>query len=183
MKSEEKVNKASNVFALCTGAVAKFRNNRMSPLAHRVSTILLHSGAKSRDFLRLNRLGICMSHSETIRKQKEMGKSHDTLALMWKREIEENKRCELFLREIKSKQIPVFGDDDMVLEVKIDVSENILSSYRYYSKETYNTCLATLRKDLAEGDAITDDTLECCLISMSQRGISHPKFRYVNHGY
>jgi hypothetical protein len=63
----------------------------MSALAHRVSVILLHSGAKRRDFLRLNRLGICMSHSETIKKQKEMGKSHDIQALMWKSEIEINK--------------------------------------------------------------------------------------------
>ena len=40
-----------------------------------------------------------------------MGKSHDALALMWKSEIEANKRCELFLREIKSKQVPVFEDN------------------------------------------------------------------------
>ena len=47
VKSEQKVTKASNVFALCTGAVAKFHNSKMSSLAHRVSTILLHSGANT----------------------------------------------------------------------------------------------------------------------------------------
>ena len=177
VKSAKKISKANNVFALCTGAVAKFRNNKMSALAHRVSTILLHTGAKSRDFLRLNRLGICMSHSETIKKQKEMGKSHDTLPLMWKSEIELNKRCELFLREIQFNQVPVLEDNDMVLDVIINTSENILSSYRYNSKEVYNICMAELRKDLAESDAITDDVLECYISSMSRKGISHPKYR------
>ena len=105
VKSEQKFSKASNVFPLCTGSVAKFRNNKMSALAHRVSTILLHSAVKSRDFLRLNSLGICMSYSNTIKKQKEMWKSHDALALMWESDIEVNKRCELFLRGIKSNQV------------------------------------------------------------------------------
>lgn len=177
VKSVTKISKATNVFALCTGAVARFRNNRMSALAHRVSVILLHSGAKSRDFLRLNRLGICMSHSETIKKQKEMGKSHDIQALMWKSEIEINKRCELFLREIKSNQIPVFEDNDMAYDVIINTSESTLSSYRYYSKQVYDICMAALRKDLAESDSITDDVLECCISSMSHEGISHPKYR------
>lgn len=93
-----------------------------------------------------------------------------------------NKRCELFLREIKSNQVPVFEDNDMVYDVIIDTSESILSSYRYYSKQVYDICIAALRKDLAESDscdAITDDVLECCIISMSHKGISHPKYRQV----
>ena len=179
VKSDKKVSKVSNVFALCTRAVAKFCNNKMSALAHRVSTGLLHSGAKSHDFLRLNRLGICMSHSETIKKQKEMGKSHDAVVLMWKSEIEVIKRCELFLREIKSNQVPVFEDNDMALDVIIDTSESILSYYYYYSKEVYDICMTSLRKGLAESDVITDDVLQRCIISMSQTVISHPKYRYV----
>ena len=122
--------------------------------------ILLQSGAKSRDFLHLNRLGICMSHTETIKKQKEMGKSHNAFALMWKREIEANKRCELFLREIKSKQVPVFEDNDMALDVIIDTSESLLSSYRYYFKKVYDIRMAALRKDFAENDAFTDEFLQ-----------------------
>ena len=58
-----------------------------------------------------------MSHSETIKKQKEMGKSHDAVVLMRKSEIEVIKRCELFLREMKSNQVPVSEDNDMALGV------------------------------------------------------------------
>ena len=114
--------------------------------AHRVSTILLHNGVKSRDFLLLNSLGICMSYSNTIKKQKEMGKSHDALALMWESDIEVNKRCELFLRGIKSNQVMTW----FFLDVIIDTSESILRSYHYYSKKVYDICKAALRKDFTD---------------------------------
>ena len=68
-KNETKMTRATNVSALCTAAAAKFRNSRMSAFAHRVSVILFHSGGKSHDFTTLNKLGICMSHTETISKQ------------------------------------------------------------------------------------------------------------------
>ena len=69
-KNETKMTRATNVSALLyTAAAAKFRNSRISAFAHRVSVILLHSGGKSHDFTRLNTLGICKSHTETISKQ------------------------------------------------------------------------------------------------------------------
>ena len=70
-KKEDKAAKEVNVTSLCSAAIAKFRNQRMSAYAHRISVILIHSGAKSQDFRRLNQLGICMSHGET--------KSNDSL--------------------------------------------------------------------------------------------------------
>ena len=69
--TKTKPEKAANILALCSSALAKFRNERMSPPAYRISVILLHSGAKSQDFTRLNNLGICMSHASTISKQKQ----------------------------------------------------------------------------------------------------------------
>ena len=80
--------KISNVIALSSAIVARCRNNKLSAVAHRISAILIHSGAKSSDFSRLNRLGICMSHDQTIKKQVEMGKSYDAQILSWKEEVE-----------------------------------------------------------------------------------------------
>jgi hypothetical protein len=175
-QGDKKKIKATNVFALCTGSAARFRNNRMSAYAHRVSTILLHSGAKSRDFMRLNRLGISMSHSESIKKQKEMGKSHDIKVLMWKNEAELNKKCVLLLEEIRNKQVPVFEEDDMELEVTIHSSESTLTSYNFYSKEVYEELNNNLFKNR---DFITGDELESSIRSITRKGISHPKYRYV----
>ena len=76
-KSEEKFNKAVNCLALVISVIAKYKNHLMSAYAKRISTILLHSGAKARDFTRLNHLGICTSHKQAIRDQHEMGKKHD----------------------------------------------------------------------------------------------------------
>ena len=68
-------------------------------------------------------------------------------------------------------------NNDMALDVLINTSESLLSSYHYYSKEVYDICMAALRKDFAENDAVTDDVLQRCIISMSHTGISHPKYR------
>ena len=98
--TKTKPEKAANVLALCSSALAKFRNERMSALAYRISVVLLHSGAKSQDFTRLNHLGICMSHASTISKQKQMAKEHDSLVCTWKMDLEAAKKCELLLMEV-----------------------------------------------------------------------------------
>ena len=51
--------KISNAIALSIAIMARCRNNKLSAVAHRISAILIHSGAKSSDFTRLNELGIC----------------------------------------------------------------------------------------------------------------------------
>ena len=47
LRSEVKSNKAVNVLALCSASVVKFRHQRMSALAYRISVILLHSPTES----------------------------------------------------------------------------------------------------------------------------------------
>lgn len=68
-KSEEKEMKVSNAIALATSATSRTRNQRMSALASCISVILLLSGAKTQDFARLNKLGVSMSHRQSIRLQ------------------------------------------------------------------------------------------------------------------
>lgn len=55
-----------NSLALASSVIAHLQNPRMSALAKRVSTVLERSGSKADDFMRLNPLGICMSHDQVI---------------------------------------------------------------------------------------------------------------------
>ena len=61
-KSKAKVVEATNSVALATATTARFQNREMSAIATRISTILLHSGAHSKDFSKLQKLGVCISH-------------------------------------------------------------------------------------------------------------------------
>ena len=109
----------------------------MSAYAHRISVILTHSGAKSQDFRRLNQLGVCMSHGETIKKQKEMARTHDSAVLVWKKEVEFSKKCVLLLQEIKKHQVPVMGEDDM----DVDVCLGSVPSNNCQVRALYRTCV------------------------------------------
>ena len=71
------IEESINPMALATASIARHRNSRMSAFAKRISTVLVHTGAKADDFTRLNRLGICSSHKQVIRDQVEMGSQHD----------------------------------------------------------------------------------------------------------
>lgn len=70
----------------------------MSAAQHRISSaVLVHSGAKSSDFRRLNRLGLCMSHDETIKKQLKLGEHHNAKVQSWKNEVESRRGQEFAL--------------------------------------------------------------------------------------
>ena len=90
-KQKEMDWKTVNATAAATTVLARKRNSRMSAFAYRISSILIHSGAKTTDFTTLNRLGICMSHQETVRKQKEMGQNFGARVLEWEEAAEKEK--------------------------------------------------------------------------------------------
>lgn len=85
-KSEVKDMKASNAIALATSATSRMQNQRMSALASCISVILLLSGAETQDFTRLNKLGVSMSHRQSIRLQTAMGHNFDgkVVRLVWR---------------------------------------------------------------------------------------------------
>ena len=62
----DKLTKSTNVMALATASLGRFRNEQLSVYAYRLSTILFHSGVKHNDILRLNRLGVCMSPQSVV---------------------------------------------------------------------------------------------------------------------
>lgn len=68
----------------------------------RNSVILQHGGCKGQDMSRLSKLGICSSHSTSIRAQNRMGEGFDDDILEWKHNIETSKKKVLFLEEVKT---------------------------------------------------------------------------------
>ena len=172
--TKTKPEKAANVLALCSSALAKFRNERMSALAYRISVVLLHSGAKSQDFTRLNHLGICMSHAATISKQKQMAKEHDSLVCTWKNDLEAAKKCELLLMEVQEKQVPApmtIGDDDMEIDC-YDLRRPVLQGYDNFSEENYETC-----KEIIGSSCGTPAALEVANSSASDSFKTLPRYR------
>ena len=112
----------------------------MSAFAKRISTVLVHTGAKADEFIRLNRLGICTSHKQVIRDQVEMGSQHDVKVLMWKSAIEERKGTFLLIEELQSQAES--------MDAPVSVSKTVLERKYFYSELTFNklSCLLQ-RKD------------------------------------
>jgi len=145
-----------NHLALMTAFAARVRNPKMSAVAFRISNLLVHSGAKFQDIMRLSILGICMTPKSTVRLQERMGVDFDAKVLKWKSEIEENKHTQSFLQEILQKQVqPITEDEDsMVLEVKCDINEDIVKSYTHYQ--------SSVHEKLQEkyGSTVTDECIQ-----------------------
>ena len=91
---------------------------------------------------RLNKLGICSSHSTSIRAEKRMGEpGFDDDILERKHSIETSKKKVLLLEEVKNIQIPVFNEDDMEVEVHVDFTKDTVT----VSLDRQKDVLPTLR--------------------------------------
>lgn len=122
---------ATNHIALATSVVARCRNALMSAIAYRISMILYHSAARHADFQRLNQLGVCMSASRTVALQRKMGANFDSQALLWKKEIEQNKASIQLIEEIKNDQAP----DSAPEGTCVDITQHKLENYPTYNEE------------------------------------------------
>ena len=143
-----------NAVALANAAVARARNQKMSALAYRMSTILFHSGAKREDIDRLNKLGVCMSPDSTVDFQQQMGDSCKSKVLKWKFEIEQKKLALLFLEEVRNK-LP--NDADVV-----DLAKDNVDSYDNFNKASYEYC-ESLLQSMAKDDVLTTEALDAAI--------------------
>ena len=98
--------------------------------------------------------------------------AHDATALSLKAEIEPVKCCELLLKEIKVKKVPAYEDDDMVVDIMSDLSEESLSGYDNYSKEVHSQCKNLI--DEIGGDH--DDILDRAITIVTGQFTSIPKY-------
>ena len=156
------VKDATNFNQIALGAAMCISTRtKSSAFLMRNSVILQHGGCKAQDMSRLNKLGICSSHSTSIRAQKRMGEGFDNDILEWKHDIETSKKKVLLLEEVKNIQIPVFSEDDMEVEVHVDFTRDTVSSYKYYSEIIFQECQELLLEMCKELDSdLNQDVLE-----------------------
>lgn len=169
----EKMTKSTNVMALSTASLARFRNSQLSAYAYRLSTILFHSGAKYNDIIRLNRLGLCMSPQSAVNFQRQMGENFDAKVLLWKKSVEETATALNLLNAVQCDQVPVIEEDDMDLTVSIDFEEATLRNYAAYDLNAFNFCrnlLEIIRKRMQE-DAVNSDVLKEAIAELRNQRI------------
>ena len=103
-----------------------------------------------------------MSHQMMIDLQQKMGENYDFKVIIWKKNIEENKCAKLLVGEIKETQLPPKDDDDMDLVLDVDVSEDTIRNYEWYSPANYQRAIAELNKtcEIFNEPTITNDHLD-----------------------
>lgn len=149
--------------ALATSVAARVRNQCMSALAYRISGILFHSGATNQDFIRLNRLGVCMSPDAILGMQCSFGENFDAKVLTWKKSLEKQPGEALApLQKIQEKQVPKLEDDDMDLDVVVDLSSETLKEYKNYKPDAFKNVISMLEAAKEKGNVaeVTDEVLK-----------------------
>ena len=131
-RKKVQTNKIINAMALSTAVAAKCRNQKMSAMAYRISTILLHSGVKFDDLKRLHKLGICMTPESIVCMEKKMGENCDSKVKFWKKEIEDNKASLMLLNETIDKQVDLyFFNLYFIILYHNNITTIILSTIQY----------------------------------------------------
>lgn len=171
----DKLTKSTNVMALATASLGRFRNEQLSAYAYRLSTILFHSGVKHTDILRLNRLGVCMSPQSVVNFQRQMGENFDAKVLLWKTNIEKNIGALRLLNSVQAEQVPVtgVGEQEMEFIVNIDFDETTLRSYPDFDPIVFKYCidlLQVVRKRRNE-DSLNSEVLKEAIAELQNQKI------------
>ena len=107
-----------------------------------------------------------------------MGNNFDGKVLHWKKSTEDLLGARVLCKEVMSKQIPVFGIDDMELEVWCDLTQESIQSYELYSSSAH-CYLTEVVKSCETGDVdmanISDGTMQAVLAILEDR--EAPQFR------
>ena len=171
---EKEKEKVINSMALTTAIAARCRNQKMSAVAFRISTILFHSGVKFEDIKRLHKLGIFMTPESIVGMERKMGENCETKVKFWKRKIETNISSELLLNETKKKQVGLLKEDDMDVDVFVDFARHVIEKYVYCTEETYLYCNDLLEK-IRGSDLLTNDHLEKAMAILLNTKLPHYK--------
>ena len=149
----------------------------MSALASCISVILLLSGAKTQDFTRLNKLGVSMSHRQSICLQTAMGHNFDGKVLQWKKNREDVLGAMNPCHEVMSKQIPMFQEDDMELEIWCDLSGDTLKLYEFFTPGAYSLLMEvrTFKANDDDASCVSDSTIQEVLSKLEGQKV--PRYR------
>ena len=163
--------KATNSLALSTAVAARCRNQTMSAVSYRISTVLFHSGVKHEDLKLLNKLCVCMSPQSIINLQTKMGENCEAKLFHWKNEIEKVKSGALLLKEVEKKQVGNHEDEEM--RVDVDFSENTVKSYEFYTPSAFRCCEEQLNVEGCDLNALTDLDLTAASGKIAQMKLPH----------
>lgn len=172
----EKAERESYAIALATSVLPRCRNAEMSALAYRISTILFHSGASFEDIIRLNRLGVCMSHGRMVSLQRQMGTFFDSKVLLLKKDAEKKLSALHFLEDVSCHQL-AREDDDMNVDQKINLDIEAVQQYKCFSKDVHLRCVEILdeKKRWLRESCCTDDVLFLAIQNLRNDSIPHYK--------
>ena len=163
--------KAINSLALSTAVAARCRNQTMSAVSYRISTILFHSGVKHEDLKLLNKLCVCMSPQSIIDLQTKMGENCEATLFHLKNEIEKVKGGALLLKEAEKKQVGNHEDEEM--RVDVDFTENTVQSYAFYTPNAFRCCEEQFNTDGCDLNALTDLDLTAASERIAQMKLPH----------
>lgn len=163
--------KATNSLALSTAVAAQCRNQTMSAVSHRISTVLFHSGVKHEDLKLLNKLCVSMSPQSIIDLQTKMGENCEAKLFHWKNKIEKVKGGVLLLKEVDKKQVGNHEDEEMPVDV--DFSENTVRLYEFYTPSAFRCCEEQLNIDGCDLNALTDLDLTAVSERIAQMKLPH----------
>lgn len=79
--------------------------------------------------------------------------------------------------EVMSKQIPVFPEDDMELEIWCDLSEEALKLYEFFTPGTYSLLMEvrTFKANDDDASCVSDSTIQEVLSKLEGRKV--PRYR------
>ena len=151
---------------LSRASVARARNQKMSALAYRMSTILFHSGAKSLDIDSISKLGVSMSAESTVKFQQKMGENCKSKLLTWKEEIERVKHSILFLENVRENQTGKGSAPDMSVPAVI--------YHRYFDDDVHKDC-KDLLASIAQDGALPFSVVTAAIVQL--RGTMLPEYK------
>ena len=107
-----------------------------------------------------------------------MGHNFDGKVLQWKKTREEVLGAMNLCHEVTSKQIPMFQEDDMELEIWCDLSEDTLKLYQFFKPGAYSLPVEEVRTFKANDDdasCVPDFTIQEVLSKLEGRKV--PSYR------
>ena len=114
-----------------------------SNFVYRINTLLTAGCCKNEVIDIFHRFGIA-SHPNTVRQQLEScARYYDSEVLVWKNEIEINRKSEKPLKEVLVAQTGVSDQDGMDM-CAVDFSRNAVEQCKYFDEKTYKACVEIL---------------------------------------
>ena len=118
-----------------------------------------------------------MSHRQSIRLQTAMGHNFNGKVLQWKKNREEVLGAMNPCHEVMSKQIPVFLEDAMELEIWCNLSEDTLKLYEFFTPGAYSLLMEvrTFKANDDDDSCVPDSTIQGVLSKLEGRKV--PRYR------